>query len=180
MVGRIGLLKSGLMAGIALDREPLELPDRSALMTVRAVQAGVSTNQGKPIFVFPDPLNDETPALHGMTLLAVGAHLTAMDIGMAIGAVRARIRKHRLGVTLGAGHALMQTAERVLRSVVIEFRNRADGLPSRRGVAVLTGNTEVTVRTARHGGTASLAKSGSQTAAYHQIHRSQDKGCRRE
>jgi hypothetical protein len=45
-----------------------------------------------------------------MTLLAVGTHLTAMDIRMAVGAIGSRIGKHGLGVTLGAENSLMQSA----------------------------------------------------------------------
>ncbi len=148
MVGRSRLLVGFLMACIALDRKPLELPYRLAFVAVGAVQAGVAAYQGKPIVVFSHPLKNDTPALYGVALFAVGPHLTAMDVGMAISAVCARIREHRLGMALSAGHSLVQAAQWEFRLVVIELRNRTDRLPPDRGVAVLTGDIQVAVRTA--------------------------------
>ena len=131
MVGRSRLLVGCLMAGIALDRKPLELPYRLTLVAVRAVQASVSSYEGKPVVVFPHPLKNDTPALYGVALFAVGPHLTAMDVGMAIGAVCSRIREHWFSMALGAGYALVKTAQRVFRLVVIELRNGPDRLPPR-------------------------------------------------
>jgi hypothetical protein len=45
-----------------------------------------------------------------MTLLAVSTHLAAMDIRMAVSAIGSGIGEHGLGVTLGAGNSLMQSA----------------------------------------------------------------------
>ena len=42
-----------------------------------------------------------------MALLATGAELTLVDIGMAIGALVAHIREYRFDVALGAGDPLM-------------------------------------------------------------------------
>lgn len=180
MIGCGRLLVSTLVAGVALGRKSLELPDRLAFMAVRAIQARVSSNQRKPVIVFLHPLKDDAPALHGMALLAVGTHLPAMDVGVAIGAVCSCVRKHGLGMALGAGHSLMQATERVFSVVVIELRNCADGLPSRRGVAVLTGYIQVSVRTARGRRTARLPESGGQTASQDQADCSQDQRCCRK
>lgn len=180
VVRRVGLLVSVLVAGIALDRKSLELPNRFALVAVGTIQPSMSSRQGKPVIVLLHSLQDNAPTLHRVTLFAVRTHLTAMDVGMAIGTVRSRIRKHGLGVALGAGHCLVQTTQRVLRFVVIEFRNGPDGFPSRRGMTVLTRNIEVAVGTARHRRATRLPEPGCRTAARDQAYRNQENGCRRE
>jgi hypothetical protein len=72
-----------------------------------------------------------------------------MNVGMAIGAIRPHIREDWLGVTLGTGNTLVLAAQRIFRGVVIKFRNRSNGLPSHRGVAVLARNTQAAVRASR-------------------------------
>jgi hypothetical protein len=44
----------------------------------------------------------------------------------------------------------MQAAQRVLGFVVIELRHRADGLPSHRGMAVLTRDIQIAMGTSRN------------------------------
>ena len=44
VVGILCLLKRSLMAGVALNRQALELPDCFALVTVRAIQARVAAH----------------------------------------------------------------------------------------------------------------------------------------
>ena len=105
------------------------------------------SDQGETILVILDGLHRDIPALYGVALLAVCAHLPLVDIGMAIGAPCTHIREDGLGVTLGAGHVLVHAAQRILGLVVIEFRDSADRLPPNRGVAVLARNVQVSVRT---------------------------------
>jgi len=81
--------------------------------------------------VFPNSLQDEVPAFHGVTAFAVCAHLAAVDIGMTIGTVGSCVRKHRLGVALGTSNAFVQTAQRIFGLIVIELGDGTDGLPSR-------------------------------------------------
>jgi hypothetical protein len=57
-----------------------------------------------------DRLDRDVPAFDRMALLAVGAHLPLMDIGVTVGAASAHIRKDRLGVALRAGHAGVHAA----------------------------------------------------------------------
>jgi hypothetical protein len=71
---------------------------------------------------------------------------------VTVGAFLAHVSEYRLHVALRASDPFVHAAQRVLRGVVIEFRDRPDGLPTAQGVAVLTGNAETTVRTASVGG----------------------------
>ena len=160
VIRRVGLLVGVLMARVALDRQPLELSDRLAFVAVRAIQSGVSSYKRKAVLVLADSLQDEVPAFYCVALLAVCAHLAAVDVGVAVGAVGSGIREHRLGVTLGAGHTFMQAAQRVPRFVVIKFRNGAYGFPAYGGMAILAGNAQVAMGTARDCRTGCLAETG--------------------
>jgi len=72
-----------------------------------------------------------------------------VDIGVAILAVLPHIIENRFDVALGAADRLVHPAQRIAGLIVIEFRNRPDGFPSRGGVAVLTGDIQIAVRTVR-------------------------------
>ena len=91
-------------------------------------------------------LGDQAPALHRVTLFTARAHLPAMNIGMAIGAVRPHVCKDGLGVTLGTGNPLVLTAKRIFGCVVIKLGNGANGLPSHRRVAILAREAQAAVR----------------------------------
>ena len=84
-----------------------------------------------------------------MALLAIGSKLAAVDIGMAVRAAGAHVGENRLGMAVGAADALMKTTQREFCRVVIEFRDSPYRLPPQRGMAVLTGNVQISVRTAR-------------------------------
>lgn len=71
-----------------------------------------------------------------MALFTAGAHLAAVDIRVALSALRSHIRKYRLDMALRAHDALVHSAKGKLGLVVIEFGNAPDRLPSQRGVAI--------------------------------------------
>lgn len=144
-----GLLIGALVAGITLDGESLELPDRLALVTIRTIQSGMSPHQGEAVIVFLYPLRNDVPPFHGMALFAIGSHLAAMNISVAVGAIGSGVREHRFRMTLRARYSLVQATQRISRLVVIELRNCTDRLPSCRRVAVLAGNIQVAMRAAR-------------------------------
>ena len=75
-----------------------------------------------------------------MALLTFRTHLAAMNVSMAIGALVTHVVENRSGVALGARHTLMHTAQWESCVPMIELRNVADRLPSRKGVAVLAGD----------------------------------------
>src|SRR5690242_4549224 len=97
-------------------------------------------DQGKAILVLVDLLDGHVPTAYVVALFAVGSELAAVDVGVTIRAFAAHISEHHLDVTLRAGHALVHAAQGIASLIVIKLRNRADRLPPRRGVAVLTGN----------------------------------------
>ena len=150
VVGSVRLLESFLVAGIALNRESLKLSNGFALVAIGAIQTSVSADQREAIFVFADSLQHEIPALHGMTLLAIGTHLTAVDVGVAVGAGCAGIGKHWFGVALGAGDAHVHAAQGISSGVVIELRYSPYRLPTHRGMAILARNAQVAMRAARY------------------------------
>lgn len=149
VIGLGGLLIGALVTGITLNGEPLELPNCLALMTVRTLQSGMSSHEREAIVVFPHPLQNDAPSFDGMALCAVGPHLAAMNVGVAVGTVRSGVREHRLGMTLGTSHSLVQAAKRVFRCVVIELWNRADGLPACGRMAVLARDIQIAMGAAR-------------------------------
>ena len=96
-------------------------------------------------------LQDDVPSFHRMALLAVRAHLPAMNVRMAIGAMCSCVGEDRLRVALSATHAGVKSSEGIFRFIVVEFWSGANGLPPHRGVAVLARNREIAMRTAGHG-----------------------------
>ena len=148
VVWRRGLLIILGVTGIALGRKSLKLARCRALMAGSTIQCGVRSHQGKPVLMLFDLLQRNHPSFHRMALLAVGSELAFVNVGMAIRALGSHVRKHRLGMALGARYALVHAAEGKLGQVVIELRNAADRFPARRGVAVLTRHVQVAVRAA--------------------------------
>lgn len=145
----LGAYEIFLMAGVAGRREALELSDRCARVALVAIECRVRADQWEAVQVLIDLLDRNIPSLDGMALLAVCPHLPLVDVGVAVGALRTHIAEDRLGMALRAAHAFMHAAQRILRGVVIEFRNSADRLPAATGVTVLTRNAEASVRTSR-------------------------------
>jgi len=138
----------GLVTTEAGRRHGAELADCAALVAGIAGYSGMGSSEREAIQMLVDLRYIDFPSADGVATLASGAHLAAMDIRVAICAFRADIAEYHLGVTPGAGHALVHTAQRKLRQVVIKFRNGADRLPSIDGMAVLTGQVEIAVWTA--------------------------------
>jgi len=75
-------------------------------------------------------LGDQTPTLYRVTLFTARAHLPAMNVGVAIGAIGPHVCENGLSVTLGTGNSLVLAAQLVFGCVVIELRDRSNGLPS--------------------------------------------------
>lgn len=98
------------------------------------------------------------PSLHRVTLLAVGSELPLMNVRMAIGTSLAHIGEDRPDVTLRARHVLVHAAQGELSLVVIKFGNRADRLPSCRGMAVLARHIQIAMRAVSHGAILTLSR----------------------
>lgn len=82
-----------------------------------------------------------------MALRAVRAELSAVNVGVTIGAIFSNIRENRLGMASRAGYFFVHAAKRVPRGVVVEFGNGANGNPACAGVAIFAGYVQGTVRT---------------------------------
>lgn len=107
------------------------------------------TDQRESILMLLDLSHRNAPALYAVAVLAIGAHLPAMDVSVTIGARMANVGEQQLGVALRACHARVHAAQRVPSTVVIELRQVADGFPRRERVAVLAGLCQRAVRASR-------------------------------
>lgn len=143
------LLKILQVARSTSRGKPLELPNRGALVAVIALHRRVGAEKREAILVILHLLYSNVPALHGMTLRAIRAHPPLVNVGMAVLAVLSHRGKDRFDVALRARHLLMHAAKRILGFVVVEFRYRADGAPTRRVVTVFTWNRKRSMRTSR-------------------------------
>ena len=75
-----------------------------------------------------------------MTTFTVRTKLAAMDIGMAIAAVRAHLLEYRVCVALNAIDLLVHAVQGISGLIMIKLRMRANWLPARVAVAILTRN----------------------------------------
>jgi len=118
-------------------------------VAVLALHGGVSAEKRKTILVISYFLDRNIPALDRVTLRAVRTHLSLVNVGVTILTMFADLGEYRLGVALRALHLFVHAAKRIRRLVVIELRNGANRTPPCRGMAVLTGNRERTMRASR-------------------------------
>jgi hypothetical protein len=106
-----------------------------------AVDRRMRSDQGEAIFVSAYGLQGYIPTDHAMALLAIRAELPPMNVGVAIGTLRAHVAEYRLCMALDAIDFGMHTPQGVAGRIVVEFRDRADRLPTRLCVAVLARNS---------------------------------------
>ena len=140
------ILEVRRMARIAHRGHRLELAVGSVFVAGIAIDRRVRPGQGEAVIVLLDLLDRYSPAPHRVALLAIGAQLALVNVSMAVLAALADVVEHRLYVTLCAGYILVHAAQWITCLIVIKFRHGADRLPALRGVAVLTGNVESSVR----------------------------------
>ena len=112
---------------------------------------GVRAHQWETVLVTLDLFHRCHPSLDRVTGLAVGTELALVNVGMAVGAFVTHIGKDRLGMTAGAGHTLMHATQGITGTVVIKFRDCADGFPADRGMTILTRQVQISVRAASLG-----------------------------
>jgi hypothetical protein len=72
------------MAGGACRRHPLECAGGAVFVASIAVDGGVGAGQRESIVVLLNVFNRDLPSPHCVALLAVGAQLPLVNIGMAI------------------------------------------------------------------------------------------------
>jgi len=107
VIGFGGLLIGALVARVTLDGKSLELPHRLAFMTVRTIQSGMSSHQWEAVVVFPYPLQNDAPPFNRVALFAVGSHLAAMNVSVAVRTIRSGVRENGFGMTLCTSHSLV-------------------------------------------------------------------------
>jgi len=90
----------------------------------------MNAEQRKPVHVLLQLFRMNFPALWAMTLLAIRTELTAVNVGVAVFAVRARFRKNQAGVALRAADLFVHSEQRILRAIMIEFRRPAHWFPT--------------------------------------------------
>ncbi len=146
-VGRVGVVR--LVTGIAFRRHCLEIAVSTILVASVALHSRMGAGKREAVIVILNVLDRDLPSAHGMALLAIGAKLPPVDIGVTILASVPHIIEDHLHVTLRACHGCVHTPQRIFRLVVIEFRNRANRLPSTGGMAVLARNVQIPVRATR-------------------------------
>jgi len=117
-----------------------------------AIHRGMRSSQGEAVVVLLDLLDRDLPAADRVTLLAIRSELSFVDVGVAVLATLSDVGEDRLDVALHTSDGLVHAAQRISRCVVIKLRDRANRLPSVWGVAVLTGNVQIAVRTVRSSG----------------------------
>lgn len=136
---------------IALRRHTQELSGGRTFVAGVTVHGSVSSDQREAVLVLLDLLDRDLPALDGMALLATCAKLALVDVGVAIGAAGAGVGEYRLGVTLGAGYALVHASQWEPGLVVIKLREGPDGFPAIRRMTILAGDGQRAMRTAASG-----------------------------
>jgi len=137
------------MASDALCRKACKLAGRRALMAGIAGHRGVRTHQRKTVLMVADRLERDLPSQNGVALLALRSKLPAVNIGVAVRAFGADLRKDQAYMALRAGNLLMKSAKGVGGLVVVKLRNAAEGLPSREGMAVFTRDVQCAMGAAR-------------------------------
>jgi hypothetical protein len=91
-------------------------------------------------------VDGDTPSFHRVTLLAVGAELTPVKIGMAIGTPHSHFCKHHVRVALPASNVFMHTKQWIFGVIVVKFRNISDWFPCGMGVAIFARTGQRAVR----------------------------------
>jgi len=141
-----GVLPILQMAGITGRAQPEKHASGDLLVALVALYCGVSAQKRKSILVIANLLHRDIPALNGVALRTVRTHLTAVDIGVTIGAILPHIGECGFHVALGALHFFVHAPERIFRLVVVEFGDRANRAPTCRRVAIFAGNVQRPVR----------------------------------
>jgi len=109
----------------------------------------VRTHQRKAVIVLLYIPNRNLPTADSVALPAVCSQLALVNVGMTILAAFSNVGENGPGMTFGTRNRLVQAAQRILRLIVIEFRNRTNRPPCLGRVAILARNVEIAMRAMR-------------------------------
>lgn len=140
-------LKIRRVTGVTGSGHCLKLAIGSALVAGVAVDGCMRPSEREAVVVLLNLLDRNLPASNGVALFAVGSQLTPVNIGVAILTTLTDVGEYRLHVALRAGYRLMHAAKRISRLSMIELRNCANRPPRVRGMAVLAGSVQISMRT---------------------------------
>jgi hypothetical protein len=110
VVGILGRLQIFLMATQASRRHSGEIADCAVLVAVVTSCGRVRAGERKAVHVLIDLLNRNFPTADRVAGLASRAHLTLVDVGVAVGAFGTDIAENHLGVTGGASYPFVHAA----------------------------------------------------------------------
>lgn len=149
VIREFGLRERLRVAGDAICGKPLELAGARALVTIVAGERGVCADQGETVLVCAEVLKARLPAANRVALFAVRAELAPMDVGVAIRALGSRLGEDQADMALRTGYSLVKASQRITSFVVVKLEDVAQRFPGREGVAILTRDVQIAVRTAR-------------------------------
>jgi len=118
------------VTGRARRRKPHIISNRGILMALIALHDRVRAEQRKAVEVVLNRLIGYLPSKGCVALRAIGSHLRAVNVRMAIGAIFSNVRKYRLRVAARAGYFRVHSPQRISRCVVIEFGDSANRGPA--------------------------------------------------
>jgi hypothetical protein len=110
VIGINGVLPVFQVTGIALRREAEELADSRTFVAGITLHSHVSAEQWKTVIVIFHALWGDIPRLGCVALRAVGAHLTPVNVCVAVSAILADVGEDRLEVALYAVHFFVLAA----------------------------------------------------------------------
>lgn len=141
------------MATDAIGGQAFELPCRSLVARI-AIGHRVRADQRKAVGVIAHRFHRHHPTVHRVALLALRAHLAAVNISVAVSTLVSYVAEHGIAVTLHTRDVPVHASQRIACAVVVELGDATDRLPTGKCVAVLAGDVQVAMRTARggHGG----------------------------
>ncbi len=93
-----------LMAGVTGCGQAGELPHSGLLVALFALHQGMRSHQREAVLVVLNGLQRSLPTGHGMATCAVGAELPAMNVSVAVRALRTYILEDHAGMALAATH----------------------------------------------------------------------------
>ena len=99
-----------LMAGVAGCGQAGELAHSGLLVALFALHQGMRSHQRETVLVVLNGPQRSLPTGHGMATCAVGAKLAAMDVSVAIRALRTYILEDHAGMALAATHLRVHAA----------------------------------------------------------------------
>ena len=135
MVHRFGCIEVVNVTRRALSRQAHEAADCGVDVAGVAGDGCVRANQRETRGVFLRGLYAILPASNIVAILAFRTKLTAMDVGMALGALRTNVAEHEFRVAQAACDFFVHAAQRKAGfAVVIKLRNRTNWRPTGRSV----------------------------------------------